>query len=195
MSFFALFLNFANRAWQCPFPWWRLKRHSQLSTFAQKSEVAQYNAARRFVRSHGLVFRLGTNESQCSPTELAAEAINVMMTIAQPKVNQPHRHPDFIIHWSGRNSFHIQFKSTTLETAGRQTVHIRKSTNDTNKQPNLLAWFLNCSLVFKGAPEGRITRTEFPPFPTDMIYTCQGRPGCIDEGVMLSWLSKSWSHM
>jgi hypothetical protein len=33
-------------------------------SFNNKSRLAQYHSARRFVRAQGLVFRLGTNKSQ-----------------------------------------------------------------------------------------------------------------------------------
>jgi hypothetical protein len=168
---------------------------AQLSTeFEQKSECAQYNTARRFVRSNGLVFRLGTNESQRSPTETAAEAIDFMMTIARPKVNQPHRHPDFIINMD-QTPIPFTFNSkSTLETAGRRTVHIRKSTNDTKRATFAMTTtasglILKPLLVFKGAPKGRIARKEFPNFPPDMIYTCQGN-AWMDEGVMLTWVEQ-----
>ena len=47
--------------------------------------MAKYNSARRFVRSQGLVFCLGTNESQCSPTETAAESLDFMNNAARRK--------------------------------------------------------------------------------------------------------------
>ena len=58
--------------------------------FAVKSRSAQYHSALRFVRSQGLVFRLGTNESQRSPAETAADALDYIINVARPKVvNQP----------------------------------------------------------------------------------------------------------
>ena len=58
----------------------------------------QYHSARRFIRSQGLVFRLGTNESQSSPGEVAAEALDYMQSVARPKVSQEGgRHNDFIL--------------------------------------------------------------------------------------------------
>ena len=62
-------------------------RASQLSpAFSQKSRTAKSSAARRFVRSHSLVHRLGTHESQRSPAETAADAMDFMTTVARPKV-------------------------------------------------------------------------------------------------------------
>ena len=56
---------------------------SQLSTaFSQKSRIAKSSAARRFVRAHGLVHRLGTHESQRSPAGTAADAMDFMTTVA-----------------------------------------------------------------------------------------------------------------
>jgi hypothetical protein len=46
--------------------------------FHEKSRDAQYHSAQRFIRSQGLVFCLWTNESQCSPVEVAAEALDYM---------------------------------------------------------------------------------------------------------------------
>ncbi len=44
------------------------------------------------------MFRLGTNESQRSPGEVAAEALDYMQNIARPKVSQEGgRHKDFIL--------------------------------------------------------------------------------------------------
>jgi hypothetical protein len=74
-------------------------RAAQLSEqFHEKSRDAQYHSARRFIRSQGLVFRLGTNESQRSPGEVAAEALDYMQNIARPKASQEGgRHKDFIL--------------------------------------------------------------------------------------------------
>ena len=66
--------------------------------FALKSRMATYNSAQRFVRSQGLVFRLGANESQRLPTETAAEALDFMNNSSRPKVyDQAGRHLDFIL--------------------------------------------------------------------------------------------------
>ena len=59
-------------------------RATQLSEqFRLKSRDAQYHSARRFVHSQGLVFFLGTNESQRSPAEeVAAEAMDYIQNVA-----------------------------------------------------------------------------------------------------------------
>ena len=69
-----------------------------LPQFALKSGSAQYHSALRFVRSQGLVLRLGTNESQRLPAETAAEALDHITNVVRPKVvDQPGRHQDFIL--------------------------------------------------------------------------------------------------
>ena len=55
-------------------------------------EVALYTATRKFVRSNGLVIPLGANKLKHSTTETAAEAINIMLAIGQPTVNQLQHH-------------------------------------------------------------------------------------------------------
>ena len=44
-------------------------------------------------------------------------------------------------------------------------------------------------LVFKGAPNGRIEKSEFTTFPPGMIYTCQSN-AWMDERVMNMWIEK-----
>ncbi len=124
--------------------------------FALKSRMAKYNSVRRFVRSQGLVFRLGTNESQRSPTETAAEALDFMNNEARPKVkDQPGQHPDFILNMDQTPIPFTYNARKTLEIAGRCTVHVRKSTNDTKratfaKTVTASGKLLKPLLVFKG---------------------------------------------
>ena len=158
--------------------------------FALKSRMAKYNSARRFVRSQGLVFRLGTNESQRSPTETAAEALDFMNNAARPKVkDQPGRHPDFILNMDQTPIPFTYNARKTLEIVGRRTVHVRKATNDTKRATFAMTVtasgkLLKPLLVFKGARNGRIVQREFPTFPDDMLYSCQPN-AWMDEEVML----------
>ena len=82
----------------------------------------------------------------------------------------------------------------TLESVGRRTVHIRKSTNDTKRVTCAMTvsasgLVLTPFLVFKGAPNGRIEKTEFATCPPGMIYTCQSN-AWMDERVMNMWIEK-----
>ena len=171
-------------------------RASQLSpAFSQKSRTAKSSAARRFVRSHSLVHRLGTHESQRSPAETAADAMDFMTTVARPKVlDQATRHPDYILNMDQTPIPFTYNAKKTLEVVGRRTVHVRKSTNDTKRAT--FAMMVTASgkvlkplLVFKGAPNGRIVKNEFPGYTRDVIYACQDN-AWMDERVMLMWISK-----
>jgi hypothetical protein len=169
---------------------------AQLSPeFASKSKFARYCSARRFVRSQGLVFRLGTNESQRSPTETAADALDFMINVARPKVMaQPGRHQDFIINMDQTPIPFTYNSRKTLEIVGRRTVHVRKSTNDTKRATFAMTVtasgkLLKPLLVFKGARNGRIVQREFPTFPNDMLYSCQPN-AWMDEEVMLLWVEQ-----
>lgn len=171
-------------------------RASQLSpAFSQKSRTAKSSAARRFVRSHSLVHRLGTHESQRSPAETAADAMDFMTTVARPKVlDQATRHPDYILNMDQTPIPFTYNAKKTLEVVGRRTVHVRKSTNDTKRATFAMTVtasgkVLKPLLVFKGAPNGRIVKNEFPGYTRDVIYACQDN-AWMDERVMLMWISK-----
>ena len=109
-------------------------RPAKLSNqFHEKSRDAQYHSAWRFISSQGLVFCLGTNESQwCLPGEVAAKALECMQNIARPKVSQEGgRHNDFI-HNMDQTPIPFTYNARkTLELVGKRTVHICKSTGST----------------------------------------------------------------
>ena len=161
--------------------------------FREKSRVAQYNCARRFVKSQGLVYRMSTNESQRDPRETSAEALDFVRSVC-PKLTQPCRHQDFIINMD-QTPIPFTYNSTkTLEVVGRRTVHVRKSTNDTKRATFAMTVtasgkVLKPYLVFKGKPQGRIEKREFPTFPKEILYACQEN-AWMDERVMLLWVDK-----
>ena len=72
---------------------------SQMSVvFRNKSTPAKSYSARRSISSHGLLFCIGTNKSQRSPQEVAAEALDFIVNIVCPKVMETtRRHQDFIL--------------------------------------------------------------------------------------------------
>ena len=162
--------------------------------FREKSRIAQYNSARRFVRHHGMVHRMGTNESQRSPNETAAEALDFMATTARRKVSEPCRHQAFIINMDQTPIPFTYNSKKTLELIGRRTVHVRKSTNDTKRATFAMTvtasgHVLTPLIVFKGKPDGRIARREFPTYPAEMLYACQEN-AWMDEKVMLMWVDR-----
>jgi hypothetical protein len=79
-----------------------------------------------------------------------------------------------------------------LELAGRSTINIRKSTNDTKRATFALTVTasgkqLTPLLVFKGARNGRIVQREFQTYPQGVVYACQ-ESAWMDEKVMLMWV-------
>ena len=164
--------------------------------FALKSGVAQYHSALRFVRSQGLVFRLGTNESQRSPAETAAEALDYIINVACPAkvVDQPGRHQDFILNMDQTPVPFTYNSRKTLEIVGKRTVHVRKSTNDTKRATFAMTVtasgkILKPLIIFKGARNGRIVQREFPNYDNDMIYLCQAN-AWMDEDAMIVWIDQ-----
>jgi hypothetical protein len=138
-----------------------------LPQFALKSRVAQCHSALRFVRSQGLVFCLGTIESQRSPAETAAEALDYTMNVAHPKVvDQPGQHQDFILNMDQIPVPFTYNSRKTLEIVGRRTVHVRKSTNYTKRATfattvTASGKILKPLLICKGACNGRIVQANF----------------------------------
>ena len=110
--------------------------------------------------------------------ETAAEALDYIITVAQPKVaDQTSRHQDYISNLDQTAIPLLTYNAKkTLEVVGRRSVHIKKSTNDTMRAT--FAMTVTASgkiLIFKGTPNGQIVRNEFPGYTSDMIYyACQG---------------------
>ena len=163
--------------------------------FRDKSRNAQYHhSARRFVKQHGLVHRMGTHESQRSPSETASEAQDFMTAVVRPKLAQPCRDTAFIINMDQTPVPFTYNASKTLELIGRRTVHVRKSTNDTKRATFAMTVtasgkVLTPLVVFKGKPGGRIDQREFSTYPNEMMYACQDN-AWMDEKVMLMWVEK-----
>jgi hypothetical protein len=77
---------------------------------------------------------------------------------------------------------------------GVRTVQVCTSTNDTKRAMvavtiTSLGFLLPSMVVFKGNPNGRITKTEFCYYPTNHQYRCQDN-AWMDEGVMIAWINK-----
>jgi hypothetical protein len=170
-----------------------LKAASLSRSFGEKSRNAQYHSARRFVLRHGLVYRMGTHESQKDPRETSAEALEFMVC-TRPKLAQPCRHEDFIINMDQTPLPFTYNAKKTLEIVGRRTIHVRKSTCDTKRATFAMTVtasgkVLKPLLVFKGRPGGRIEKREFPTYSNKMVYACQDN-AWMDERVMLMWVKK-----
>ncbi len=66
------------------------------SEFKAKSFTAWCSSARRFMRAHSFVYRIGTHETQRKPEEVEGEAKDYMHLI-RPFVIGSHRDPCFIL--------------------------------------------------------------------------------------------------
>jgi hypothetical protein len=162
-----------------------------------KSGMAQYHSAlRRFVRTHGHVFCLGNNESQRSPAETAAEALDYITNVARPKVaDQPGQHDqDYILNMDQTPIPFTYNSRKTHKIVGRSTVHVQKSTND--KKRAMFAITVTASgkilkplVIFKGARNGRIVQREFPTYENNVIHLCQVN-AWMDEEAMLVWIEQ-----
>ncbi len=94
---------------------------------------AQYHSARRFVCVQGLVFRLGTNESQRLPQEVIADAMDFIVRVIHPKVLEPTSHHNNIMNMDQTPVPFTYNARKILEIVGRCTVHIRKSAGNTTR--------------------------------------------------------------
>ena len=163
-----------------------LKAAALSRVFREKARNAQYCVAVRFVKSHQLVHRMSTHESQKDPRETKADALDFMENV-RPKLAQACRHPDYIINMDQTPVPFPYNSKKTLEVVGRRTINVRKSTNDTKRATFAMTMtasgkLLKPLLVFKGTPEGRIKQREFPTYPSEMVYACQE---------MLGWTKRS----
>jgi len=136
---------------------------------------------------------MGTHESQKHPSESINEGTDFMVMIREV-VSQPNRSQHFIINMDQTPVYFTMHPKKTIEKKGKRIVNLRKSTGDTKR-----ATFAMCVtasgrklkplLVFKGKPNGRIAKTEFPTFSNEIEYACQDS-AWMDEGVMLQWAQK-----
>ena len=166
---------------------------SQISdVFRNESTLGKYHSACRFIRSHGLVFRSGTNESQRSPQEVAAEALDFIVNVVGPKVMEATRHHDYILNMDQTPVPFTYNARKMLEIVGRCTVHIRKSTCDTKRAT--FAMTVTASgkvfkpvIIFKGVQDGRIVQRNFQIMI--MIW-------CTSVNALLGWMKvPCWSGL
>ena len=74
-----------------------LLKAAQISCdFHEKSRSAQYYIVRRFMKIHGVVYRMGTHVLQCALAKVESEACDFIM-VTCPKVSNPCRHQDYVL--------------------------------------------------------------------------------------------------
>jgi hypothetical protein len=144
--------------------------------FKTKTRCAQINIVQRFIRSKQLVYQIGTHELQKDPRETDAEAKDYI-EVTKTKIVGQNRDQNFIINMDQTPVPFTNNPKKTLELIGRQTVHMRKSTNDTKRATFAMTVtasgkVLKPVLVFKGSPSAQIVSREFPTFPEEIVYAC-----------------------
>ena len=127
---------------------------------------------------------MGTHVAQKAPSE----------SMGRPKMLEPCCHQDSVLNMDQTPVPFTYDPKSTLELVGRRTVHVRKSTSDTER--TTLALTVTASgkamiplIVFKGKPNGWIVTHEFPVYPEGLEYACQEN-AWMDERVMHLWVEK-----
>ena len=161
--------------------------------FCEKSSQAQYHIVNRFVKSHGMVHRMGTHVAQKAPSESMGDALDYM-EVTCPKMLEPCCHQDYVLNMDQTPVPFTYDPKSTLELVGRRTVHVWKSTSDTKCTTLALTVTMSGKaliplIVFKGKPNGQIVMREFPAYPEGHEYACQEN-AWMDERVMLLWVEK-----
>ena len=170
-----------------------VKASSLSSEFNAKHFVARCSAAKRFIRAHSLVYRMGTHQSQRKPEEVATEATDYMNLMRSLLVG-PHRNWRYTLNMDQTPIYFCMTRKRTLEVVGVKIVHIRTSTNDTKRATVAVTiaadgTVLPSVIVFKGKRNGRIATREFSTYPTTHHYHCQDS-AWMDETVMLAWVDE-----
>jgi hypothetical protein len=93
------------------------------------------------------------------------------MDLMRQIVEGPHRNRHIIINMDQTPVYFTMNAKRMLEVIGVKTVHICTSTNDTKCATVAVTItgsgaVLRSMVIFKGKPNGRITKTEFANYPT-----------------------------
>ena len=134
------------------------------------------------------------NRKRTHARETEAESLDFLRSM-HPKLSQPFRQQDFIINMDQTPVPFTYNAKKTLEVVGRQTVCVRKSTNDTKRATFAMTVtasgeVLKPLLVFKGKPGGRIEKREFPAYPCEIVYACQENAWMDEKVMLLMWVQK-----
>jgi len=163
--------------------------------FREKSLTARCSCVKRFMRAHSFSYRMGTHTSQRPPAAVEGEAFDFMKFV-RVVVSRGNRDRRFIINMDQMPVFFSMSSKRTLEVIGKKTIHIHTSTNDTKRVTVTVTitadgTLLPSTLIFKGNPDGRIAKKEFPSgvYPNGHFYKCQDN-AWMDEDVMIAWVNE-----
>ena len=171
-----------------------LKASELSNAFRHKTPLAKEHAVRRFVKSHKLVHRVCTHESQRSPAAVEEEAID-WLTRIRPQLIGNNRDQRFIINMDQTPIFFTMVPRTTLNVSGAKTINLRTSTSSSMRVTAAITVTASGHqlpefMVYKGKPGGRIER-EFGSYAENHqaygVYSVQER-AWMDEKTMLKWV-------
>ena len=117
-----------------------------MSEFQRRSSRARYQSVRRWIRKHSFVHRMGTHESQRSPSETAGLAQDYVQTI-RPKLVQSNRHEDYILNMDQTPVPFTFNAQRTFEPMGQRTIHICKSTSNTRRVTCAMTVSTSCCVL------------------------------------------------
>jgi hypothetical protein len=109
-----------------------IKACSLSRNFKAKTFRAQYSAVERFVKKHGLVYRLGTRESQHTKQEVDEEA-RTWLEDVQKKLEQPQYSQDYVLNMDQTAVYYSMQAKRTLSKQGQRTIFIRKAKDDSKR--------------------------------------------------------------
>lgn len=160
-----------------------------LPNFKDKSIVAKDSAVLRFTKSMGLSNRAATHTAQKHFQETEEESKHFIEFM---KAKLAGKDPCDVINMDQTPIPYSFHSNKTLENKGARTIHVRASTTDTKRVT--LAVTIEASgrmlpplLVFKGAANGRIAKSELPTYPDSGHYLCQPK-AWMDEQAMIKWI-------
>ncbi len=112
-------------------------------------------------------------------THTLQQALNFMQFV-RVIVSGSNRDRCFVINMDQTPVYFSMSSKRTLEVIGEKTIHIRTSMNDTKCATVAVTitadgTLLPSTLIFKGKPDGRIAKKEFPSgiYPATHFYKCQ----------------------
>ena len=131
-----------------------MKASKLLPEFSVKTITAKDAAVRRFLKSHDLVYRIGTHVSQKSPKLAEDDAADFVKTIC-PFLYGPSRHPSFILNMDQTLVYYSMQEKKSLHKKGARTVNVRTSKNESERITVAMTIsaagdLLQPTIVFKG---------------------------------------------
>jgi hypothetical protein len=161
--------------------------------FREKTLTARCSCVKRFLHAHSFSYQMGMHTSQRPPAEVEGEASD-FMRLVRVIVSGGNRDRRFILNVDQTPVYFSMSSKKTLELIGKKTIHIRTSTNDTERVTVAVTitvdgTVLPSTLVFKGKPGGHIAKKEFSTYPNTHFYKCQ-EAAWMDEEVMIAWVKE-----